>query len=175
MDIQHYIDRLEQLLQESRKVPFSSNLMVDEDRLMNIIDQMRVAIPDVVKRASRVEGERERILAQANEEAERIRELARQEAMELVNRDTIIQNAHTRAENILEHAHREAERMRHDADDYVVNSLAQLEQDMTRSLSVIRNGIHRLQAELRVGEASDEAAEDSAETEPTTEPTADKA
>ena len=58
MDIQHYIDRLEQLLQESRKVPFSSNLMVDEDRLMNIIDQMRVAIPDVVKRASLVEAER---------------------------------------------------------------------------------------------------------------------
>lgn len=150
MDIQHYIDRLEQLLQDSRKLPFSSNVIVDEDRLMNIIDQMRVAIPDVVKRAERVEAERERILAQAKEEGERIRDLARQEAMELVDRDMIIQNAHQRADNILEHAHHEAARLRHDADDYVMRSLAQLEQDMTRSLGVIRNGIHRLQAELLI-------------------------
>ncbi len=156
MDIQHYIDRLEQLLQDSRKLPFSSNVIMDEDRLMNIIDQMRVAIPDVVKRAGRVEAERERILAQANEEAERIRELARQEAMELVDRDMIIQNAHKRSDNILEHAHHEAARLRHDADDYVMRSLAQLEQDMTRSLAVIRNGIHRLQTELQIEQASEE-------------------
>jgi cell division septum initiation protein DivIVA len=164
VDIQHYIDRLEQLLQDSRKVPFSSNVIVDEDRLMNIIDQMRVSIPDVVKRAGRVEAERERILAQAKEEGERIRELARQEAMELVDRDTIIQNAHKRADNILVNAQHEAERLRHDADDYVMRSLAQLEQDMTRSLGVIRNGIHRLQAELQASNP-DGAMGDSAEIE----------
>jgi cell division septum initiation protein DivIVA len=153
-------------MQDSRKMPFSSNLMVDEDRLMNIIDQMRVAIPDVVKRASRVEAERERILAQANEEGERIRELARQEAMELVNRDQIVQNAHKRADNILDHADHESARMRQDTDDYVMRSLAQLEQDMTRSLSVIRNGIHRLQMELQVGEEVSEG--DSAENQANT-------
>ena len=50
----------------------------------------------------------------------------------------------------LEHAHHEAARLRHDADDYVMRSLAQLEQDMTRSLAVIRNGIHRLQTGCRL-------------------------
>lgn len=77
MDIQHLIDRLEQVLAESRRIPLSANLIVDEDRLFNIIDQMRVSIPEEVKRSNRIEAEKDRILAQAHEEGDRIRELAK--------------------------------------------------------------------------------------------------
>ena len=55
MDIQHLVDRLEQVLAESRRVPLTANLVVEEDRVFNIIDQMRVSIPEEVKRANRVE------------------------------------------------------------------------------------------------------------------------
>lgn len=147
MDIQHLIDRLEQVLSESRRLPLTAYLLVDEDRIFNIVDQMRVSIPDQVKQASRVTAERDRILAQAKEESERIRELARQEAVEMVNRDNIVANAHSHAENIIERAQREAVQLRRDADDYILRVLAMLEQDMTRSLSIVRNGIHRLEYE----------------------------
>lgn len=147
MDIQHLVDRLEQVLNESRRFPLSAVLLVNEDRVFNIIDQMRVAIPEEVKRANRVEAEKERILAQAKEEAERIRELAKQEAGELVKRDAITATAQQRAENILERARREASLLHRDADVYVLDVLTKLEEDLLRSLSVVRNGLDKLQGE----------------------------
>ncbi|MFN2188047.1 MAG: ATPase [Candidatus Promineifilaceae bacterium] len=145
MDIQHLIDRLEKVLAESRRIPLSSNLIVDEDRLFNIVDQMRVSIPEEIKRANRVEAEKDRILAQAQEEAERIRDLAKHEATDLVRRDTVMVSAQTRADTILERARRDAEMIRHESDVYALDVLAKLEEDLLRSLSVIRNGMHRLE------------------------------
>lgn len=147
MDIQHLVDRLEQILSESRRIPMTTTLLVDEDQVFNIIDQLRVTIPDEVKRANRVEAEKERIMAQAQEEAARIRHLAKQEAEELVRRDAVTASAHQRAENVMERARRDAEALRHDADVYVVNVLAKLEEDLLRSLSVVRNGLRKVQAE----------------------------
>lgn len=167
MDIQHLVDRLEQILSESRRIPMTTTLMVDEDQVFNIIDQLRVTIPDEVKRANRVEAEKERILAQAQEEAARIRQLAKQEAEELIRRDAIVASAHQRAENVLERAHREAEILRHDADVYVVDVLAKLEEDLLRSLSVVRNGLRKVQAEQAA--AAEAAQSQQQEQEPAAE------
>jgi cell division septum initiation protein DivIVA len=145
MDIQHLVDRLEQTLAESRNV--AGYLFVNEDRIFNLIDQMRVAIPEEVKRANRIEAEKDRILAQAKEEAERIRGLAKAEAIELVKRDAVVASAQQRADNIVERARREADTLRNDADTYVVDSLAKLEEDLLRLLSVVRNGMRKVQAE----------------------------
>jgi cell division septum initiation protein DivIVA len=152
MDIQHLVDRLEQALNESFRFPLSAYLFVNEDRVFNIIDQMRVAIPEEVKRANRIEAEKDRILAQAKEEADRIRELAKQEAAELVRRDSISLSSQQRADNILERARREAEALRHDADAYVVEVLINLEEDLLRSLSVVRNGLTKVQTEPETAE-----------------------
>lgn len=160
MDIQHLIDRLEQVLTESRRIPLSANLLVDEDRLFNIIDQMRVSIPEEVKRANRVEAEKDRILAHAQEEAERIRELAKHEATDLVRRDTVMVSAQGRADTILERARRDAEMMRQESDVYALDVLAKLEEDMLRSLSVIRNGMRKLEGEQEAEQEESEPVAD---------------
>ncbi len=147
MDIQHLVDRLEQILNESFRLPVSAYLLVNEDRIFSIVDQMRVAVPEEIKRAHRIEGEKDRILAQAQEEAARIRELSRQEAGELVSREAIVDSATQRADMILEHARREADALRQDADVYVVEVLAKLEEDLLRSLTVVRNGLEKVQPE----------------------------
>jgi cell division septum initiation protein DivIVA len=154
MDIQHLVDRLEQILNESFRLPLSPYLFVDEAKVFDIIDQMRVAIPEEVKRANRIEAEKDRILAQAKEEGERIRGLARQEANELVNRDGITATAQQRSENIMERARRDAEALRRDADVYVIEVFARLEEDLLRSLSVVRNGLRKVQTEQEVAAAS---------------------
>lgn len=147
MDIQHLVDRLEQTLNDSFRLPLSAYLLVHEDRIFGIVDQMRVAVPEEVKRATRIEGEKDRILAQAHEEADRIRELARQEAEELVARESVIESAEHRADMILERARREAEILRQDANNYVVNELAKLEDDLLNSLAVVRNGLNKIHQE----------------------------
>jgi protein involved in polysaccharide export with SLBB domain len=147
MDIQNLLDRLEQVLNESTHLPMSAYLLVNEDRIFSVIDQMRVAVPEEVKRAGRIEAEKDRILAQAKEEADRVRELARQEADELIRRDSIVAAAQQRAEHVMERARRDAEGLRQDADVYVVDVLAKLEEDLLRQLTVVRNGLHKVQAE----------------------------
>ncbi len=161
MDIQHLVDRLEQALNESTRIPLSPYLLVNEEKVYSLLDQMRVAVPEEIKRANRIEAEKERILAQAKEEAERIRELSRQEAGELVKRDAVVNAAQHRAENIIERARRDAEALRQDADVYIVDVLQRLEQDLMRTMSVVRNGLEKVQAE-QVAQASarDGAAED---------------
>lgn len=147
MDILHLVDRLEQLLLESRRIPMTASIIVDEDRIFNLIDQMKISIPEEVKRAGRVTAEKDRVLAQAKEEGDRIRELARQEAEELIKRDNIVQAAQQRAEQVKGQAEREAGHLREDADIYVMNQLAKLEDDLLRSLTVVRNGLRQLQVE----------------------------
>ncbi|HIC93608.1 MAG TPA: ATPase, partial [Anaerolineae bacterium] len=63
IDILYLVDRLESLLNEGWRVPFTSNLIINEDKFLDIIDHMRTSIPEEVKRAQRIERERERIIA----------------------------------------------------------------------------------------------------------------
>jgi cell division septum initiation protein DivIVA len=157
MDIMHLIDRLEELFNESRPIPFTHNVVVDEDRMLDLIDQMRVAIPDEVKKAQQIMVQRDRILAQAQEAANRTVQLARDKSEELVERDPIAQAAHNRADDIVRQSRIEADAVKRDADEYVFMTLNQLESEMTKILNQVRNGIQMLQTTFR----SQENIEDS--------------
>ncbi len=147
MDILQLIDRLEELFNESKSVPFTKNVMVDEDRMLDIIDQMRIAIPEEVKKAQQLLGQRDRVLAQAQEEANRTIELARQKADQMVTKDIVAVEGQRRSDMLLAQAHSEAENIRADADDYVMDSLTQLQTELERILNQVRNGINTLQEE----------------------------
>jgi cell division septum initiation protein DivIVA len=147
MDILQMIDRLEELLNESRPLPFTHNVIVDEDRMLDLIDQMRVSIPEEVKKAQQLLAQRDRLLAQAQEEANRTISIARDKSDQLVERDQIVQAAYNQAEQIKAQGHLDAEAIRHDADEYVLETLRNLEVEMERSLNQVRNGIRTLQEE----------------------------
>jgi uncharacterized phage infection (PIP) family protein YhgE len=147
MDILHLVDRLEELFNSSRPIPLTHNVIVDEDRFLEIIDQMRISIPEEVKKAQQVLAQRDRVLAQAQEEAARTVALAKQKSEEVMSRDAIIQAAQARSEQILLQARAEAEAHRSEADEYIIEALAGLEAELTRLLSQARNGIATLSAE----------------------------
>jgi len=153
MDIQHLVDRLEDLIDEGRHVWFSKFTLIDEERALEIIDQMRISVPEQIEKASRLINQRDRLLAQANEEATRIVALARQRSDELTNRDNVAQAAQHRANNIVEQAEREAERIRAEADEYVIAALRALEEKLLDNLQIARNGIAALQEEQQAAQA----------------------
>ena len=148
MDILHLVDRLEELLNQSRPLPFTHNVIVDEDRILDIIDQMRVAIPEEVKKAQQVIAQRDRTLAQAQEEANRTLAIAREKSDQLVERDSIVQAARAQAEQIIAQIQTDTERTRHDADNYVIETLTHLEVELDRFMNQVRNGIRSLQSEI---------------------------
>jgi cell division septum initiation protein DivIVA len=159
MDILHLIDRLEELLNQSRPFPFTHNVIVDEDRMLDIIDQMRMAIPDEVKKAQQVMAQRDRVLAQAQEEANRTLSIAREKSDQVVERDAIVQAAHARAEQIIAQAKVEKENTQQEADQYVIDTLRRIEMQLDSSLTQIRNGILVLQQEKGSTQESEDTRE----------------
>jgi vacuolar-type H+-ATPase subunit H len=146
MDILHLVDRLEELFNGSRPIPLTHNVIVDEDRFLDIIDQMRISIPEEVKKAQQVYTQKDRILAQAQEEANRTLALAREKADQLVEKDGLAQEAQKRAGQILEQARMEAENIKVGADQYAMDSLLNLEMELERVMNQVRNGIQMLEA-----------------------------
>jgi vacuolar-type H+-ATPase subunit H len=145
MDILYLIDELETRLTEGRRVPLTSNVVVDEEECFDIINEMRSRIPEEVRQAKRTERERERIIAQAHEEAERIVTLAREHAKEVLGEQEIVKGAEARAQTIIERAQHEAEKIKTDADDYVVAVLSYLESQLGSLLTTVQNGIRVVQ------------------------------
>jgi len=145
MDILHLVDRLEELFNEARAVPFTRNVVVDEDKMLDIIDQMRVTIPEEVKKAQQMVAQRDRIIAQAQEEASRIVTLAKEKAEQIVEREAIVKSAQTRAAQIVNQAREDAAATRRDADTYVIDSLQALEEEVSRLLTQVRNGIRKVE------------------------------
>jgi phosphomevalonate kinase len=144
MDILHLVDRLEELFNESRSVPIMRKVVVDEDKMLSIIDQMRVSIPEEIKRAQQLLAQRDRLIAQGQEEANRTLQLAREKANQLVEKDSIIQNAQVRASQIIEQAKQESELSKIEADQYVITSLTDFEKELEILLSQVKNGINAL-------------------------------
>ena len=148
MDILHLVDRLEELFNNSRPIWLTHSVIVDEDRMLDIIDQMRVAIPEEIKKSQQVITQRDRILAQAKEEANRTLAIAREKAEKRMDDNEVIQAAKVRAEQIIEQAHKEAAQSQREADKYILETLTNLELHIDRLLSQVRNGITTLQEDV---------------------------
>lgn len=146
MDILHLVDRLEELFNDSRPIWLTHSVIVDEERMLDIIDQMRVAIPEEIKKAQQIITQRDRILAQAKEEANRTISLAREKAEKQLEDDELILAAKVKAEQILEQAHKDTFISQHEADKYILETLTNLEMHMDRVLNQVRNGIKTLQS-----------------------------
>ena len=145
MDILHLVDRLEELFNQSRPIPLTHNVIVDEDRMLDLIDQMRVAIPDEVKKSQQILAQRDRILAQAQEEANRTLAIAREKSEQMVEREAIVQSAQSRADEIASQEKTGIDQSRQEADEYVIDTLRFLETELERYLNQVRNGIQTIQ------------------------------
>ena len=147
MDILHLIDRLEEILNESRPIPLTHTVLVDEDKVLDLIDQMRVAIPEEVKKAQQVLAQRDRILAQAQEEANRTLALARDRSEQMVEREAIVQAAQARASDVSSQEITRIQQIQQEADNYVLEPLTRLEMELDRMITQVRNGISTLQTD----------------------------
>jgi cell division septum initiation protein DivIVA len=158
MDIQHLLGRLEAILLEARRVPGTKMKLVDADRCFQLIDQMVLAIPEEIKKAQRIQQEHDRIIAQAKEESERIKEIARDEASRLADDTAIISIAQSRAAAIEERARRDVDRMRAEADNYALDTLLRLRDELDHTVGVVSNGISKLESDRAARIAATEPA-----------------
>lgn len=147
IDILQWLDQLENLFTRGWRLPFTANVVVNEAEFFDIIDQLRIRIPDELKQAKRIQQQQERLIAQAKEEASRIRAQAREEAESSLSQHEQVVVAQAKADQILDSAAQQAEAMRLEADQYALKVLRELEVALESSLRQVRNGIKHVSSE----------------------------
>lgn len=127
MDLAGRIQRLEDMVREAKSMPLSSSALVNREEVLQLLEEMRTAVPEEIKRARWVVRDREELLAKARAEADQIVARAREQQLEMASREAVVQRAKEEAERILAEAEERARRMRLEAEDYVDAKLAQFE------------------------------------------------
>jgi regulator of protease activity HflC (stomatin/prohibitin superfamily) len=135
------VERLESLIANGKKLPLTTNVVVDQNAALGLIDELRVAVPEEVRAAKRINSEGERIMEKAQEEAERIVAKAQEQAAFLIDERGLTQAADAQSRQIISAATRDADEIRRGADEYAVSVLVDLEGDVVKTLESIKNGI----------------------------------
>ncbi|MHB8893077.1 MAG: hypothetical protein ACYC65_13655 [Candidatus Limnocylindrales bacterium] len=117
---------------------------MDRDAALNLIDELRVAVPEEVRAAKRINSEGERIIEKAQEEAERIVARAQEQAAFLIGERGLTEAARDESNRLIAEAGEEADQVRHGADEYASGVLAALESEVTRTLRGIERGMAML-------------------------------
>jgi vacuolar-type H+-ATPase subunit H len=123
----------------------ADRVLIERKAVLNIIDQMRIAIPQEIQRAAELEAEREGLLALANAEAEEIVAAAHERAEQLVQDHTVLQAAQERAAAIIVQAEQQAADTIDQAETYASGELRGLERQLARLQRVVANGLGHLQ------------------------------
>jgi hypothetical protein len=122
----------------------TSNVVLDQNAALGLIDELRVAVPEEVRAAKRINAEGERIIEKAQDEAERIVAKAQEQAAFLIDERGLTQAAEALSLQIVADAHADADEIRRGADEYAVGVLVGLEGDVIKTLQSIKKGIAML-------------------------------
>src|SRR5207244_1111790 len=144
VDIQFLVERLEALVVNGRKVPMTSQVILEQAAVLDLIDQLRVAIPEEVKQARRINQESDRVLSKAREEAEQIIGAGQAQAALLLQDQSILREAESRAQDILDRTQTKADETMEGADQYAADVLVRLESDLVTTLAIIQQSLEAL-------------------------------
>ena len=144
MDIQFLVERLEALVVNARKLPMTSQVILEQAAVLDLIDQMRVAIPEEVKQARRIVQESDRVVQKAREEGEQIIGAAQEQAALLLQDQSIIREAEERSQDIETRTQTKADETMRGADQYASDVLIRLESDLVKTLSVVKKSLEVL-------------------------------
>lgn len=136
-DVESLIDALEGLIADGRRMPFRK-LLVDEDRLLSLIDQLRTAIPAEVRQAHQLLDRHDEIIRSAQDKAR-----------QMIDERGVLEAIEKERARILDEADREAQRTRNEADRYVRNVLLDLDDRLGKLQNSVRNGLDALEGDER--------------------------
>ena len=167
MDILHLIDRLEEMASEARRLPVGGGAVISRQRLLDLIDRMRVAVPREVYDSREVVARKDEVLHQAQVEAAQHLEEAKSEIERRLQATEVVKAAEDRAREVLAEAQARAQELARsaeeqargrlddaqevsraqmrEADAYALQTLKRLEQELDGFLGTVRKGIDTLE------------------------------
>ncbi len=137
-DILEVIDRLEEVVSQGSRVPWGGKVMIEEDELLTLVDQLRMSMPQEIKQARRVVQDRQKIITDAQAEADKILSVAKERAEYLMNEQGLVNEAKARSEEILRQSREHSRKSMEEVDEYALQMLTQLERVLQENLQQIR-------------------------------------
>ena len=134
MDVLHLIDRLEELVAEARRMPIGQGVVVDRRRILELVDQMRSAVPWEVKQAQEIVAEKEALLEEARREGEGIVARAEMDAQAKMDDTEIVKAAEREAKDISMRAEQRAQALLDETQENVTAKLRQAESSATQQM-----------------------------------------
>ena len=144
MEIFTLLENLENLLEDSTKVPFSTKVLVDREELSEIVEDIRLKLPDEIKQAKWVKEERQRIIADAGKEAESIVRDAETRIVSMIDDHEITRQALAQKEEIIEAADKVSREISMGTREYADALLERLEEILKETLGVISSNRREL-------------------------------
>jgi len=134
------LNELEEIVETSIKVPMTRRVLVDEDRLLDMLDRIRTTLPEEIRQARWIIQEREKVMAETKKEAGRIMEDVQKQMERRVEESEFVRVAKERAEEIVEKAENVAREIRQGARDYADELLNEIEKRIEKIVSEVRDG-----------------------------------
>ena len=144
MEIFTLLETLEDILERSRGVPFSTKSIVDKGELLDVIKEIRLKLPDELKQAKWVKEERQRILVEAQKEADGIVKEAENRIISMIDEHEITRKAYEQKAEIIETANEMSREISKGTKDYADNILEKVEGVLQDALKTIENNRREL-------------------------------
>lgn len=137
MEVFTLLDNLEDLIENSKKVPLSNKIMVEQKEVLNLIKDIRNKLPEELKVAKFVRQERERILAEAKKEANDIVKEAENRIIAMIDEHEITKKAYEQKNQIMSAANDSSRQITSGAKEYADNILVTLQKSLEKTLKEI--------------------------------------
>lgn len=144
LDALKVMEEFEDLISKSKRVPLTSNVIINEGKIYDFLDKLKASFPEEFKQARWIVKERDQVLDDSRKEADRIVKEAQENANNLILETEIIKKAQREAELIIKQSETKAREMRLEVEDYIDSKLANLEATLQKLLLSIKKGRDKL-------------------------------
>ncbi len=144
MEIEEILLAMEERLEQAKAVPFSDKVMVDREELFDMITEIRLKMPTEIQQSKWVLEEQNRIIVEAQQEAEAKIKAGEEERLRMINEHEVTKKAYQQAEEIVENAKRVSKDMRMGAKEYADDLLMQIDDQMKQLASFTNDELGKL-------------------------------
>ena len=144
MEIFTLLENIEDILEKSKGVPFSNKVLVDKEEILEIISELRLKLPEELKQAKWIKEERQRILVEAQKEADDIVKEAENRIISMIDEHEITKKAYEQKAQIIETANEMSREISKGTKDYADNLLNGIEVSLQEALKIIQNNRNEL-------------------------------
>lgn len=156
MDVDQKLEELAVMIEEAKAVPLSASCMVNRAAVLDLIEDIREALPSSLSYADQLLAEREALVTEGRREADRLIAEAREEQMRMLSQHEVYLVAVAESEALRADTEDEVTRMRHETDDYIDARLATFEITLHKTLAAVERGRDKLRGQAEEQEEFDD-------------------